>query len=136
MSPLHQHFRRDRGCCHINLCERSTEPSPDACCRPRPAPWTSSATAPPGATASSPGASHSPRSVAPRSSPRRTSRPRSYGGAVELRPLLRAPLCVGARPRPRERQCRGGQPRLPVQAERNARPALDALLGAPQPPIQ
>ena len=57
-------------------------------------------------------------------------------GAVELRPLLRAPLCVGARPRPRKRQCRGGQPRLPVQAERDARPALDALLGAPQPPIQ
>lgn len=56
--------------------------------------------------------------------------------AVELRPLLRAPLCVGARPRPRERQCHGGQPRLPVQAERGARPALDALLGAPQPPIQ
>ena len=25
-------------------------------------------------------------------------------GAVELRPLLRAPLCVGAHPRPRERQ--------------------------------
>ena len=60
----------------------------------------------------------------------------AMGGAVELRPLLRAPLCVGARPRPRERQCRGGQPRLPVQAERDARPALDALLGAPQPPIQ
>ena len=57
-------------------------------------------------------------------------------GAVELRPLLRAPLCVGARPRPRERQCRGGQPRLPVQAERDARAALDALLGAPQPSIQ
>lgn len=50
----------------INPCERSTEPSPAARCRPRPAPWLSSATAPPGATASSPGASPSPKAGAPR----------------------------------------------------------------------
>ena len=50
-------------------------------------------------------------------------------GAVGLRRLLRAPLNVGARPQPRERQRCGGQPRPPVRTVRDARPAPGALPG-------